>query len=52
MKKTLLITTCIFGLSLAMVSHARTTMICQTFSGQQFVWVGTSCPPGSIFISF
>lgn len=35
-------------------AHAQstTTMVCQTQSGVQFVWVGTACPVGSYFVSY
>lgn len=39
-------------IAVAITAQAQTTMICQSMSGQQFVWVGTQCPAGSIFISY
>ena len=51
MKKLILIIAALLTLSV-IKAHAQTTMICQTLSGQQFVWVGTTCPPGSIFVSY
>ena len=37
---------------LALPVKAQMTMICETASGVQFVWVGTHCPVGSYFVSF
>lgn len=39
-------------IALALPVRAQTTMICETHSGTQFVWVGTHCPIGSYFVSF
>jgi hypothetical protein len=51
MKKIILIVTVLSILGFSIKAHAA-TMICQTMSGQQFVWVGNMCPAGSIFISY
>jgi hypothetical protein len=52
MKKVISIIALISVLGFSIHAHARTTMVCQTISGQQFVWVGTNCPPGSFWVSF
>ena len=51
MKKLLTVFVLCAGLGSCVMAHAA-TMVCQTISGQQFVWVGQMCPAGSIFISF
>ena len=38
--------------SLFAVKAYAATMVCQTLSGQQFVWVGNMCPAGSFFVSY
>lgn len=52
MKKITLVIASVLLLVIAVKANAATTMVCQTVSGQQFVWVGNTCPPGSIFISY
>ena len=51
MKKVILSLAVLSILGFAIKAHAA-TMVCQTMSGQQFVWVGNMCPAGSIFISY
>ena len=39
-------------LAIPVKAQSTTTMVCQTSSGVQFVWVGTACPVGSYFVSY
>lgn len=53
MKKVFLSTIAILAIFTYTHVHASQTMVCQSVtSGVQFIWVGNSCPPGSMFVSF
>lgn len=50
--KKILIAVAVAVTTMFAINAYAATMVCQTMSGQQFVWVGNMCPAGSIFVSY